>query len=170
MLSKTGTILSRTIRFFTRYPYNHLSFGFDSKLHELYSIGRRHPRNPFSGGFVIEDIHKGLYQIKQNTECMVFTFDISETQYQKIQKELERFLTEPKKYSYNMSGLVRNHFKKGKKKTAHRYFCTEFTAEILRKSDIHDFGKPDEHVKPSDFLEIPNIRIIYEGKLIKYKK
>lgn len=170
LLSKTGTVLSRTIRIFTRYPYNHLSFGFSPGLNELYSIGRRYPRNPFSGGFVIENIHEGLYKIKKNTECRVFTLDIKENQHRKMQKELERFLAEPRKYSYNTSGLIRNHVKKGKKRKEHRYFCTEFAAEILRKSGIHDFGMPDEHVKPSDFLKIPGIKIIYEGRLNEYRK
>ena len=54
VISQTGTILSRILKALTKNPYNHSSVALREDLHVLWSFGRRHPYNPFWGGFVKE--------------------------------------------------------------------------------------------------------------------
>ena len=44
--------------------------------------------------------------------------------------------------------------------------CTEFVASLLKEADIYDFNK--KLIKPKDFMSIPKINIIYQGKLLNY--
>ena len=54
LLTNTGTLFTKVIQSYTKAPYNHASISFDRELSELYSFGRKHPSNPFDGGFVVE--------------------------------------------------------------------------------------------------------------------
>lgn len=57
LLTDTGTLLSKLIKCFTNAPYNHVSIVFDKRLDEVYSFGRKEPRNPFIAGFIREDVY-----------------------------------------------------------------------------------------------------------------
>ena len=52
MLTFTGTTLSRVIKIYTRNDYSPASIALDPELSEMYSFGRKKPRNPFIGGFI----------------------------------------------------------------------------------------------------------------------
>ena len=54
VISQTGTLLSRILKQITGAEYNHASISLSRDLERMYSFGRRHPYNPFWGGFVIE--------------------------------------------------------------------------------------------------------------------
>lgn len=41
VLTQTGTLLSRIIKFLTQGQYNHASIGFDEELNYMYSFGRK---------------------------------------------------------------------------------------------------------------------------------
>ena len=71
MLSKTGTLFSETIRVYTKDYYNHASLGLDEGLYNLYSFGRKTPKNPLIAGFIKEDI-EGPYTIVQKSIFMNF--------------------------------------------------------------------------------------------------
>ena len=47
VISQTGTILSRIIKFLTRKEYNHASISLKDDLSVMYSFGRKNPYNPF---------------------------------------------------------------------------------------------------------------------------
>lgn len=47
LLTNTGTLFSKTIRWYTKNMLNHASIAFDSDLNEVYSFGRKNPSNPF---------------------------------------------------------------------------------------------------------------------------
>ena len=49
VFSKTGTILSRILRNFSKTKYVHSSISLDSEFTQMYSFGRKNPYNPFSG-------------------------------------------------------------------------------------------------------------------------
>ncbi|MEM5591749.1 hypothetical protein AAHH67_08270 [Niallia circulans] len=62
ILTDTGTLFTRCIKFFTRKPHNHASISFDPQLNEVYSFGRRKPSNPFIGGFVKENVQHSFFE------------------------------------------------------------------------------------------------------------
>ena len=57
VISQTGTLLSRILKYITGAEYNHASISLSRDLDKMYSFGRRHPYYPFWGGFVIESPH-----------------------------------------------------------------------------------------------------------------
>ena len=49
------------------------------------------------------------------------------------------------------------------------YFCSEFVATVLSVCIGVRFHKPAALIAPSDLQEIPNIQLVYEGKLKDYQ-
>src|SRR5690625_5503838 len=68
LFTDTGTYLSKAINYCTKQSLNHVSIGFDPELKEVYSFGRTHPRNPFNGGFVKEDIRSDFLKDANRSE------------------------------------------------------------------------------------------------------
>ena len=62
VISQTGTILSRIIKFLTRKEYNHASISLKDDLSVMYSFGRKNPYNPFLGRFVEESPDFGTFK------------------------------------------------------------------------------------------------------------
>lgn len=81
LLTDTGTLFTKLIKLYTKKPYNHASISFDSELSEVYSFGRKTARNPFIGGFVKEDVDKGLFK---EANCAVYALTVNEVQLQKM--------------------------------------------------------------------------------------
>lgn len=72
VLSQTGTMLSRILKFITGAEYNHSSISLSADLTQMYSFGRRNPYNPFLGGFVKESPHTGTFRRFQGTKVIIF--------------------------------------------------------------------------------------------------
>ncbi|CDM68281.1 hypothetical protein CM240_1117 [Clostridium bornimense] len=167
VFSKTGTWLSKIIKFTTQDKYIHVSLSLDSSLRKMYSFGRTNPNNPFCGGFVVEDLYSGVYSKFKNSTCLIYRVPITEKQYEALVKELDYFLLNKNKYRYNLLGLffvlinksfIRKNF----------YFCSQFVSEILMKSSIYSSNKKSEFHKPMDLLSIKNKEFIYEGLIKNY--
>jgi len=96
MLSYTGTFLSRAIKKYTKAPYSHVSISLEQDLTNFYSFGRKISFCPLWGGFVTEELDKGVYKRFKNSECGIFELNVNEEQYfrlkdaDKIDKKDER--------------------------------------------------------------------------------
>ncbi len=168
MLSYTGTILSKIVKVATNREFSHVSIGLDLYLDELYSFGRVNPKNPFSGGFVKEELNSGVYADFDTTECTIYSINVSEEKYDKLKYYLHSFYKKKEEYGYNLFGLFGMVFNKPINRE-NKYFCSQFVASALKYADIYDFKKDPGLVYPHDFSEIPNINHIYTGKLNLYK-
>ncbi|MFA9396728.1 MAG: hypothetical protein ACERKV_00485 [Clostridiaceae bacterium] len=165
--TQTGSLLSRTIKFYTRAPYNHVSIGFDEKLESIYSFGRRTPRNPMNGGFVKEAKNEGVYKIFKQTTCRVYKIEISDLEYKEIKKEINKFCKHKDKYKYNFLGLVAIKFGI-KLKRENKFYCTEFVGTVLSDSKVVNFDKEAALLTPYDFYKIERAKLVYEGKFSDY--
>ena len=81
VISQTGTVLSRILKRVTGAEYNHASLSLSPDLKKMYSFGRRHPYNPFWGGFVIESPHAGTLRRFSNTTAVILAVEITEERY-----------------------------------------------------------------------------------------
>src|SRR5690554_5588184 len=81
ILTDTGTFFTRMIKLYTKKPYNHASISFDSILKDVYSFGRKTPRNPFIGGFVKEDITGGIFK---QARCAIYSCTATEEQIDRM--------------------------------------------------------------------------------------
>lgn len=161
LLSDTGTMFTRLIKLYTKKDYNHASISFDQNFTEVYSFGRKRPRNPFVGGFVKENIREALFK---NATCAIYSCYVSETQFQKMKSFLNEIESQKHLYRYNFLGLIAFVMKKQLNRD-YAYFCSEFVATVLSKGEVVDFHKPLSFVSPNDLWQVEKFQLEYEGKL-----
>ena len=169
ILTHTGTILSRIIKFYTKDEFSHISIALDSGLKEMYSFGRLHPYNAFIGSFVHEEIDKGTFKRFKKTKAEVYSLVVTDEQYEKIQKTIKHFDNNKQKYKFNLIGLACVSINK-KIIRKNTFYCAEFVKHILKVGGISEVNQLPQIIKPQDFKEISGLKLEYEGLLRKYKK
>ena len=166
ILSQTGTILSRIVHVFTKDKYNHASISLDKPLEHMYSFGRLNPYNPFVGGFVKESPAYGTFKRFYNTDCVVIEVPVDSQKHQELMTTMQEMYGRKKDYSYNYKGLFLASFDKPRRKIG-RFYCSEFVYEFCYNFGIK-VNKAGNVIKPMDLYNIPNGKIIFEGKLQEY--
>ena len=164
VLSRTGTNVSKIIRFVTKAKYNHVSLSLDPELKQMYSFGRHFPRNPIWAGFVQESKDSGFFKRFKDTEVQVLAIDIDEQTYQDMKCAFNYMYDHKFSYHYNYIGLVLAAFHI-QFKPAHTYYCSEFAKEILIQHNIKGAEDLDIVPQPIHFADIPNTVEVYTGKL-----
>ncbi len=164
LLTDTGTLFTRAIKLYTRKPYNHTSISFDGELTEVYSFGRKMPNNPFTGGFVKEEVENELFK---NARCAVYSCHVTEEQYEKMLKKVQEMEAKKELYRYNLIGVFALAAKmKVKRKNA--YFCSQFVAALLQEAEIYIANKPLFFITPHDIQSDSRLQLEYEGDLKNY--
>lgn len=169
VLAHTGTTLATIIKYYTKDEFSHVSIALDDELEEMYSFGRLNPYNPFWGGFVHENIHKGTFKRFKNTKTEVYSLLVTDEQYEKIEKRILYFSHNKEKYKFNILGLACVSINKRilRKNT---FYCAEFVKHVLKTSGITEVNALPEIIKPQNFKEMEGLRLEYEGLLRNYKK
>lgn len=165
LFTDTGSYLSRLIGFFTKEELNHVSISFSEDFGELYSFGRKRPRNPFIGGFVNEDIRN---EFLSKSDCEIYRQYISEQDYQDIMNRIKDIEDRRDEYRYNFIGLVGVLFHIQIERRA-ALFCSQFVAEVIQGSEKFKFDKPNCFIKPADIRDCEGNELVYQGKLYNYR-
>lgn len=165
LFTDTGSYLSRAINYYTKKPLNHVSIGLDPALKELYSFGRKQPKNPFIGGFVKEDIHSDFLK---ESSCQIYSYRVSEEQYESVVKHISEIEDQKDHYKYNFIGLfgVMLDVEINRKSA---FFCSQFVATVLREVESFQFNKPACFITPGDIRNHYGMELIYEGILKDYQ-
>ncbi len=165
ILTNSGTILSRIIKFYTRKEFSHVSIALDRKLVHMYSFGRLKPTNPFFGGFVHESIRHGTFYRFRNTTTCIYSIEVEDEQYEKIKNTIREFKRKRRIYKFNIIGLfaVALHLKI---KTKNSFYCAEFVKDVLQKANLAN--DLPIIIKPEDFKKLKNINQEYKGMLRDY--
>ncbi|MDQ0272302.1 hypothetical protein [Cytobacillus purgationiresistens] len=164
LLTDTGTWFTKCIKLYTKKTFNHASLALDHQFNHVYSFGRKRPHNPFIGGFVKENIRSPFFH---HTKCAIYSCSVSEEQLQQITNYLEIIDTQKHKYRYNLLGLFAIIFNKNLERP-HAFFCSQFVATLLEKGKITGLTKPASLITPHDLIQLPQLEVIYEGKLSNY--
>lgn len=167
VLSQTGTVFSRVLKFFTHAEYNHASISLTSTLDKMYSFGRLNPYNPFVGGFVEEGKNKGTFKRFYKTQAMVIEVRVSDEKYNAIKYFIEYFVKHKTEFHYNYLGILFACFNKHHT-SQKRFYCSEFVSECLKVFDIENANELPNIIKPIDFLKLKNKHIIFTGTLKNY--
>lgn len=170
LLMHTGTILDRTIRILTRYPYSHAALSLDDTYTKFYSFGRKKVHNIFYAGLVTYGMDGAFFKAFKDTEVKVLRLKVSRKSYNKLKSILHNFEDYADMYKYDTKGLFVRLLRKKSYRREKYYVCTVFVAEVLKRAKIYEFNKPIDRIKADDFTKIPNIEVIYEGKLNKIKE
>lgn len=167
LLTHSGSLLSKFINIYTKEPYTHVSLALDIGLKEMYSFGRINPWNPLFAGFIKEDIINGTYARFPETRCALYSLDISDIQYDVLNRELYKFIINRDKHRYNLLGLfgvILNY----PIERENNYFCSQFVGTLLSNSGIHLIYKPTALISPGDFRKCKELSLLYEGILKNY--
>ena len=133
----------------------------------MYSFGRRHPYNPFWGGFVIESPRTGTFKRFSETKVLVLSVSATEEQHAELKEMLDVMWKRRRKYSYNYIGLCLAYFHVVWKQEG-CYYCSEFVGEILAKSRVDGTEQlRSSIIQPMQFLRVPHT-LLYCGKLREY--
>lgn len=165
VLTHTGTLLSKIIKFFEKDEFSHVSLSLDNQLKEMYSFGRLNPKNPFIGGFVHESINHGTFKRFKYTRTKIYSLDVTEEQYITMKNQINYIKQNRNNYKFNIIGLFAVGINK-KIKLKNAFYCAEFVKYILETSGV-EVELPDM-IKPEDFKNFENAKEIYNGKLKDY--
>ncbi len=166
VLTYTGTILSKIVKVYTKKEFSHSSISLDEDLNEMYSFARKNAYNPFIGGLMHEYIHEGTFKRFYKTKCIIYSFEITNKEYEKIKENIMEMYAHKDKYKFNIIGLLAVSINK-KIKRENYYYCTEFVKEILDKSNVKN-NLPDIP-KPEDLKDLPEVHEVYQGLLKDYR-
>lgn len=164
MLTQSGTLVAKSIKLYTRAKYNHVSIGIDSQMRIFYSFARRVRYFPLIGGFITEIVDEGLFKKYFDCECIVYSITVDRAVYKKFRMLLDKYIKNSKKYKYNLLGFfcvvfnIPFEFK-------YRNTCAEFAAKMLHEAGIYTFNKRFSLVRPDEFSKIPQLKVIFEGKI-----
>ena len=157
VITQTGTMLSRILKRITGAEYNHASLSLFQDLTRMYSFGRRHPYNPFWGGFVIESPHAGTFRRFSDTTAIILAVEITEERYAALEATLEAMWARREQFSYNLGGLLLAYFRILWKRS-NCYYCSEVRGAGELRARV---------VQPIHFLKLPHTRL-YTGRLRDY--
>ncbi|GAF66760.1 hypothetical protein BTS2_3664 [Bacillus sp. TS-2] len=164
LLSDTGTLFAKLIRFYTRKPLNHVSISFDKELNEVYSFGRKRPHNPFLGGFVNEDMNSFIFQ---RANCEVYRCEISEEDYLNMKRKVMEIALEQEKYKYNILGMVALMLRLDYDRK-YAFFCSQFVATVLKECQVPIVSKSPNLIQPYHFSTSHYLEKVYAGKVGYY--
>ncbi len=167
VLSQTGTVLSRVLKFFTRAEYNHSSIALNPSLDKMYSYGRLNPYNPFRGGFVEEGKNIGTFKRFYKTKAVVLEIKVGESEYNGIKDFIEYMVKNKCDFHYNYWGVFLAMFRKNHAPN-NKFYCSQFVRTCLTNQNIQNSTELPKIIKPIDFLKLNNIHIVYKGLLSNY--
>lgn len=163
VLTRTNTLMSKLIFFFTNDEFTHAAISLDKELNDMYSFGRRNTYNPLVGRFRKEDLKEGVYEFCDTIPGVITEIEVSKQQYEKVKKLLDHFISNSELYKYNYKGLIHNLLQKPIC-TENRFLCSEFVYYILKEGGVADLKMSRNLVRPQTLMEIEG-RMIYKGNL-----
>lgn len=164
ILMSTRSLLSRTIRLYTRDEFNHASIALSPDLSDIVSFGRKNINNPFIGGYVNEQVHSEFFS---GSQCSIYKVELTSEQYHSIRNQLKYFEENKEYLRYNLLGLIGVATKiEIKRKDA--YFCSQFIGKVLEESKVSILPKNVAFLTPTDLSRLPEFTKIYSGSLTEY--
>ncbi len=167
IVSNSGSIVSKFLRLFLHEKYVHVTISLDEYLKEAYSFGRKFTYSPLPGGFINEMYEKRCKHFNKS-ESKIYELKVSNKQFNNLKDNLKQeYINNKKKYKYNIIGLYYIY----RNKVHHRDFrlvCSQFCSKILIDCDIVNFEKDYSLIRPTDFLNIKEALLIFEGKTMDY--
>lgn len=164
LLTRTTTILSRAVHLLTADDYTHVSIAFNKNLQPLYSSSRKNGRTLFPAGPCMESFKRGYLKEHIDIPCAVYELEVTPEVYNRAKREVEKVMKNADNYHFNIIGLLlcRMNIACNRKKN---YFCSQFVSEVLKRSKALSLPKESSLMRPSDYMELPELVLCFRGKL-----
>lgn len=117
----------------------------------------------YLGGFVIENAFRHVFGRFDNVPCLILEKEITDEQYDDLQKSINEFIVNKDSLSYDLISLALANTNYSWVSDT-KYFCSQFVTKLLNDIDIETPKKP-EHMHPMDFTKINGAKIVFEGDL-----
>lgn len=138
LLTKYSDRVSSFIYYLTGRTYTHASLGIDGTY---YSFNYK--------GFCTETA--ALHRKRGVGKSILYELNISDKSYQNICNQIRYFELHKERFHYSRLGVVCCFFRIPFHRRNH-YFCSQFVAEVLKKSGALTFKAPAELYLPSHFF------------------
>ncbi len=168
MLSKTNTLLGKTIQRALGVSYNHCSLALDDSLETIYSFGRKELRNMFVAGFVQESKSKGFFAVHHDSDITLLRLPVTVEEKKRIRERIAVFQQNAAPCKYSVLGLLYCYWGIPVERE-NKFFCSQFVAQVLFLAGVSVFDRPASLIRPHDFLQIPSAESVYTGKIGKYQ-
>ncbi|MGL4875934.1 MAG: hypothetical protein ACRC30_14940 [Clostridium sp.] len=163
VLTRTNSGLSNVIKLVTGATYTHAAISLDKNLDEMYGFSRKYTYNPFIGVLKKEDVTEGLYKHQKRLLGKIIELEVSKEQYRKFRSLFQEYIDNRHRYKYNTRGLFYGLLNK-EKDIQDRFLCSEFVYHLLKESNILDWDKPPNLIRPQDLTKLRGNNL-YEGDL-----
>lgn len=164
LLTRSGTLLSNLVHFFTGDSFTHASISFDPSLQPLYSSARKNGETMFPAGPCREYFHRGFFHKNRHIPCALYEIQVSQEQYEQALLETDRIINRSDEYRFNILGLILCKLNIPLRREK-KFFCSQFVAEILRRSDALPLPKVPSLMRPMDYTVLPEANCLYQGLL-----
>lgn len=168
VLSSTGTVVSRTVRFLFRDRYTHASIALSPDLAVMYSFSREYTYYPFYGRFRSELTDQGFLAKRPTIPAKVIALPVTDAQYEAVKDRIEYFNAHRKSFGYNYIGLFLNLIGRSYS-PKNRYTCSQFVSETLAKCGIATFELDYSLIRPI-MLDKLEGDVVFEGNLKEYRR
>ena len=164
VVSRTGTVMGKVIRIFTKGYYNHCSIAFDRNYDIFYTFARKYKLFWVTGCFTTETIDRLM--TGNELIAKAYEIEITDKEYEDIQEYIKEL---SKGYNiYNYIGAILILFNLNFK-TRKYHICSTFVAYILEKY-VNEVTLDKEYYlyKPMDiyqFMEQLDCAVALEDEL-----
>ncbi len=166
VLTYTGTLLSKIVKLYTRKEFSHVSISLDKNLENMYSFGRKNPYLILPAGYVHEGVDVGTFKRFKKTKTAIYSLQITDEQYENLEKEIKKFNRKKDDYDFNIAGLFTAMFR-WKLKRERKLYCAEFVKVVLDDAGV--VTNLPNCVRPDDFKHIEGLKLVYTGQLQNYR-
>ncbi len=162
VLTRSTTVLSRLVHFVTADAYTHVAISFDKELCQLYSSGRKNGRTMFPAGPCRESLQNDCYSKCGTVPVAIYELQVSDEAYALAKQEVDSIIGNADEYHFNIIGLILCKLRIELRRK-HHFFCSQFVSEVLTRSNALKLPKVPALMRPSDYIELPELRCCYEG-------
>jgi hypothetical protein len=154
MISRTDTGMGKIIRYFTDYPYNHVSLSLDPNLDEWVSFARYARDVPLAGGFVRENADR-FFASGGSIHVRIYRLEISEIRFRILRNVFAQAGKPDCGLIYNSFGALASGLNM-QFPVSGAYTCLEFANAVLEQS----------HCTIRQLADRLEPHLIYEGELM----
>lgn len=163
ILTDADSPMAKMIKKYTGQDWAHALIAFNSDLEPAYSFGCTSIK-PMKFGFISKS-EEDPFRDQEKAKYEVLLMYVNKTQYDKMQKKLNWYLThkEDLKYSFRGLGFFGLNIPKQIKD---KYFCSQFVMDII--GEAFTISKDPSLWSPGDIENLDNLTIIDKGNDLRY--
>ena len=156
LLTKPHGVRSGAVGLATRFYYTHSSIGLEEDPNTFYSFVCK--------GFIVEKIDRYLKPDRAPFPCKLYELEVSEETYERVREVIMTYVENRADLRYTWFGVITSIFHIPFRQKNH-YFCSQFVAEVLDRSQAARLKKSCALYHPRDFKNIQGMKELFQGNL-----